>query len=187
MDWAVVSGGNFHGETTGTIADVLAIANAKIALTMERQLTYLLNPFRNKGKFPVYLVADPKKAGFHSGFMITQYTANALAHKIAMLAHPATAYNMTSANESEDVVSYGATAAQKLLEQMGLMEELLAIYLVTTAQAYSLVREQRSSKNQLCEELFAKIQGHIALPQTNDESFEEKYAAAMNMLKSASL
>jgi len=187
QDWIVVSGGNFHGETTGTIADTIAMANAKIALTMERQLTYLLNPFRNDGKLPIYLVADPKKAGFHSGFMITQYTGNALAHKISLLAHPASIYNMTSANESEDVVSYGATAAQKLLEQLGLMNELLAIHLVTTAQAYSLARKTKHAKNPLCEELFEKIQSKISFPQTEDESFEEKYTAAQNLLESGIL
>jgi histidine ammonia-lyase len=187
VDWAVISGGNFHGETSGTVADTLAIANAKIALTLERQLTYLLNPFRNGGKFPIYLVADPKRAGFLSGYMISQYTGNALAHKISLLAHPASTTNITSANESEDVVSYGATAAQKLLDQMQHMEELLAIHLLTTAQAYSLVREKRERRNPLCEEIFEKIQARIPFPQTEDESFDQKYAAALSLLESGIL
>ncbi len=42
--------------------------------------------------------------------MIPQYTANALAQKMAQLGMPASLFNITSANESEDVVSYGATA-----------------------------------------------------------------------------
>ncbi len=187
IDWAVVSGGNFHGETSATIADAIAIANAKIAWTIERQLTYLLNPFRNKNRFPVYLVADPKKAGFLSGYMITQYTGNALAHKIALLANPASIFNMTSANESEDVVSYGATAAHKLLDQMTLMNELLAIHLLTTSQAYSLSRKKQQVKNPLCEEIFEKIQSKISCPQTDDESFEERYAEALSLLESGVL
>jgi histidine ammonia-lyase len=186
-EWAVISGGNFHGETTATIADTIAIANAKIALTMERQLTYMLNPFRNKGKLPIYLVADPKNAGFQSGFMIAQYTGNALAHKISLLASPASIYNMTSANESEDVVSYGATAAHKLLDQMGHMNELLAIFLLEAAQAYALSRRKRKKKNALCEELFEKIQAEIPLPQTEDESFDQKYTAALSLLESGIL
>ena len=186
-NWAVVSGGNFHGETSGTIADTIAIANAKIALTLERQLTYMLNPYRNGKKLPIYLVADPKNAGFLSGFMITQYTGNALTHKISLLSHPASVINMTSANESEDVVSYGATAAHKLLNQIDHMNELLAIHLVTTTQAYSLVRKDRIDKNPLCEELFEKIHSQIPFPQTEDESFDKKYEAALKILDSGIL
>lgn len=187
MPWAVVSGGNFHGETSGTVADTLAIANAKIALTLERQLTYLLNPFRNGHKFPIYLIADAKKAGFHSGFMLTQYCGNALAHKISLLSHPASVLNMTSANESEDVVSYGATAAQKLLEQLDRMNELLAIHLVATTQAYSLVRKNRGDRNPLCEEIYENISSKIPFPQTEDESFDEKYKSALSILESGIL
>lgn len=60
--WSVISGGNFHGEYMTSAADCLCQANAKIALTMERQLTYVLNPARNKGKFPVYLITNPENA-----------------------------------------------------------------------------------------------------------------------------
>ncbi len=186
-DWVVASGGNFHGETTSTIADAIAIANAKIALTLERQLTYMLNPARNGKKFPIYLIANPKLAGFQSGFMITQYTANALTHKICLLANPASTTNLTSANESEDVVSYGATAAQKLLEQIELFEQLLAIHLLTTAQAYSLIRKTKENKNPFCEEIFAKIESKIPFPQIEDESFDHKYKVALSLLQSGSL
>ena len=48
--------------------------------------------------------------------------------------------NLTSANESEDIVSYGATACQRLLEQVGLLKELLSIYLVAVGQAYSIAQ-----------------------------------------------
>lgn len=36
VKWAVLSGGNFHGECIGTKADILRMCNAKIALTIER-------------------------------------------------------------------------------------------------------------------------------------------------------
>lgn len=185
--WVVASGGNFHGEASGTAADIFAIANAKIALTLERQLTFMLNPFRNEKKFPIYLVGNPKLAGFQSGYMISQYTGNALTHKISLLSHPATTTNLTSANESEDVVSYGATAAQKLLEQIDLLEQLLAIHLLTVSQAYSLVRKRKESRNPLCEEIFEKICSKIPFPQTEDESFDHKYQEALLLLRSGEL
>ncbi len=187
LDWAVISGGNFHGENAATIGDTIALANAKIALTLERQLTYALNPFRNQRRFPIYLVADPAHAGFHSGFMITQYTGNALAHKISLLAQPTSHMNITSANESEDVVSYGATSTQKMLSQIDLLNQLLAIHLVTTAQAYSIKRARFGATNELCETLFEKIQSHIDFPRLLDESFENHYATALSILDSGSL
>jgi histidine ammonia-lyase len=119
--------------------------------------------------------------------MITQYTGNALAHKIALLAAPASAYNMTSANESEDVVSYGATAAHKLLEQTELMNELLTIFLMTATQAYSIARLKIEKKNPRCEALFEKIRSKIPFPQMEDESFELKYQEALLLLESGIL
>src|SRR5690606_14891281 len=117
-----------------------------------------------------------------SGHMICQYTANSLAHKISLLAQPGSTINITSANESEDVVSYGATCAQKLLDQLQHFEELLAIHLVTVAQAYSLARKTQEEKNPLCEAIFAKIAERISLPCMADDSFEARYAIAQEIL-----
>jgi histidine ammonia-lyase len=184
LDWAVVSGGNFHGETSATVADILAITNAKVALTLERQITYLFNPARNGHKLPVYLIPDRRSAGYQSGFMITQYTANALAHKISLLAHPASAMNITSANEAEDVVSYGATAAHKLYDQAGLLEELLAIYLLASTQAYAIARQNQRQRNRACEDLYEFFAQHLQLPQMEDQSFDHKYRVALSLIQS---
>lgn len=184
LDWAVLSGGNFHGENLTAIADLICLSNAKLALTIERQMTYLMNPFRNKGKLPLYLIADPTAAGLSSGFMVTQYTANALAHKICLLAQPAGNSNITSANESEDVVSYGATACHKLLDQIALFEELLSIYLTACAQSYALVRQERKSKNAIVEKIFEIIQDEMEFPQTKDKSFDAKFQTAKELLMS---
>jgi histidine ammonia-lyase len=182
--WAVLSGGNFHGENLTSYADTIAIANAKIALTIERQLTYLLNPFRNKQKLPIYLIPDENKIGLKSGLMITQYTANGLTHKICLLAQPSSTMNLTSANESEDIVSYGATACQKLLKQIVYFKELLAIYLVTCAQAYSLAKKDSSIQNPLVEQIFSEIQEKMLFPITEDTSFDQKYRIAFDLLES---
>lgn len=185
--WAVISGGNFHGENLATTGDLLRMVNAKIALTLERQLTYLMNPARNKHRFPIYLIPKETLAGIHSGHMITQYTANALTHKIATLALPTTHMNITSANEAEDIVSYGATSAEKFLEQMDLLEELLSIYLVVTAQGYSIGRESLTIKNAKAEALFETIQEHLELPLKEDAPFEKRYEIASLLLKSGLL
>jgi histidine ammonia-lyase len=181
--WAVLSGGNFHGENLTTIADLIGLSNGKIALTIERQITYLMNPFRNKNKLPSYLVCDQKNVGLNSGFMILQYTANALAHKICLLGQPSGLANITSANESEDVVSYGATACHRLLQQLTHLEELVALFLVAVSQSYAMRRNEAKSRNEKVEALFECIQKAIPLPRKSDEPFDQLYQAALNILK----
>ena len=185
--WAVISGGNFHGEYMSTYADVMRMCNAKLALTIERQITYMLNPSRNKGKLPTYLIADPQKAGLYSGYMIAQYTANALVQKIAYLGNPVSTFNLTSANESEDVVSYGATSCQKLLEQIEFLNELLAIYLNVVMQAYAITRKNITDlpSHIFSEKLFSLIQNGMDLyqfPIDREEIFHKRYDLALKLL-----
>ena len=182
--WAVLSGGNFHGENLTCIADGISLANAKIALLLERQITYLLNPVRNKCGLPCYLIPDEENIGLKSGFMIPHYTANALVHKICLLAQPSSLMNCTSANETEDVVSYGATACHKLLDQLELMKQLLSIYLLTVSQAYSIIRNKIGKGNNLTEKTFLLINEHLDFPVKEENGFEEQYQKASDFLES---
>lgn len=185
--WSVLSGGNFHGENLTTIADGIALANAKIALTLERQLAYLLNPERNRCGLPCYLVPNGENLGLKSGFMIPHYTANALVHKICLHAQPSSLMNCTSANEAEDLVSYGATACHKLLDQIGLLKQLLVIHLLSTSQAYSLIRQKVASGNDLTEEIFSEIQNHLNLPLTEENGFKDEYSKTNKIIESDKL
>lgn len=188
--WDVLSGGNFHGEYCTTMADSMTMLNAKVALLLERQMTYLLNPSRNQHILPIYLIADVRNAGLLSGYMITQYTGNDLAQRIASLGVPASLYNLTSANESEDVVSYGSTACQKWLSQLNFFEDFLAVYLTQLMQAYAL-RRQNQTVNPLThsERLFHYIQEEMGIkhPYLQDQSFEMRYAAAKRLLHSSQI
>lgn len=188
--WVVLSGGNFHGECCVSVADSLNIANAKIALTMERQLIYLLNPDRNKKLLPAYLIANTKKMGLQSGYMITQYTANALAQKNCQLATPVSNFNLTSGNESEDVVSYGASAAQKLLVQLDLLHQLNTVYLTTVSQAYSLHRQgYQPNENLTSEKIFLEVQKQVGniFSTLNDVAFDNIYDNINFFLNSSNL
>ncbi len=186
-NWAVLSGGNFHGENLTTAADGIALANAKFALTIERQITYMLNSWRNRNYLPDYLIPNPDQAGLKSGFMIPHYTANAIVHKICLLAQPSSLMNCTSGNESEDIVSYGATACNKLLDQIKLVDEILVIYLLTALQAYSISRENLDIKNEIVEEIFQDIQDQISFPILNDEDFRQKYNIISTFISSGKL
>jgi histidine ammonia-lyase len=190
-----LSGGNFHGECLTTIADTICASNAKIAFTLERQIAYMLNPSRNKNQLPIYLIKDASQSGLESGYMITQYTANALAQRIAQLGTPTTIFNITSGNESEDIVSYGATAAERLLEQIQYLRELNAVYLTVAAQAYGITRAEHLSRGKaispklLAEQIFEKIQDFSdeQYPTTKEENFSNRYSQAMRVLDSGNL
>jgi len=174
--WAILSCGNFHGEYQAVAADAIATANAKIALTFERQITYCLNPKRNQFSLPCYLIKDASKKGLMSGLMITQYTANAVSQKIAQLGIPASIFNITSANESEDIVSYGATAGMRLLEQLEYMEQLNAIYATVVMQAYALKREEKQISSLLISEhIFILLQKKMenSFPILTDTAFDQ--------------
>ncbi len=186
-NWAVISGGNFHGENLTTYSDCIAIANAKMALTIERQIAYMLNPWRNSNHLPDYLISTTEDIGLKSGFMIPHYTANAIVHKICLLAQPSSLMNCTSANETEDVVSYGATACHKLLEQINLLEELITIHLLTSIQAYSISRKKYKSKNKVVEEIFCAVNEKIAFPINKDEAFQKKYEIISDFINSGQL
>lgn len=187
-EWAVLSGGNFHGENLTTSADGIALANAKIALTIERQITYMLNSWRNNGILPDYLITNSKESGLQSGFMIPHYTANSIVHKVCLLAQPSSLMNCTSGNESEDVVSYGATACHKLLDQISLMEQLLEIYLLTAFQAYSIFRENNNGfRNSMVERMFSSAQDQLAFPALKDESFGQRYDNISSFISSGKL
>lgn len=188
--WTVLSGGNFHGECLTTIADTICASNAKIAYTLERQITYMLNPDRNKKRLPIYLITNASQPGLLSGYMITQYTANALVQRIAQLGTPTTIFNITSGNEAEDVVSYGSTAAERLLEQLQYLRELNAIYLTVAVQAYSITRAAELSFGNtispqlLAEQIFEKIQDFTEeeYPTSKEENFERRYSQASKIL-----
>ncbi|MGE0631597.1 MAG: aromatic amino acid ammonia-lyase [Parachlamydiales bacterium] len=188
--WTVLSGGNFHGECLTTIADTICASNAKIAYTLERQISYMLNPYRNRNQLPIYLIPNAAKLGLQSGYMIAQYTANALVQRIAQLGVPTTIFNITSGNEAEDVVSYGATAAERLLEQLQYLRELNAIYLTVAVQAYSITRKEHLfpgkaiSPKLLAEQIFEKIQDitEEEYPTSKEENFERRYTQALKIL-----
>jgi histidine ammonia-lyase len=193
--WTVLSCGNFHGEYVTAVSDYLAFCNAKIALTLERQMTYMLNPDRNK-LLPTYLVYDKKNVGLLSGYMIVQYTGNALAQKIAHMANPFSSYNLTSGNEAEDVVSYGATSAMRLLEQIDMLHDLNTCYLALVLQAYSITRTNyikngitipQDLPTEKIYQLCMKELKPLDYPTVEDIPFDQIYAKLSNLLKTSQI
>lgn len=136
---AIMSGGNFHGQPLALHADFLAIAMAEIANISERR-TYLL--VSGQRGLPPFLAPQ---AGLNSGFMIAQYTAAAIVSQNKQYCTPASVDSIVSSNGQEDHVSMGANAATKLRRVILNVQRVLAIELLTAAQALELRRPHTSS------------------------------------------
>ncbi len=126
-----ISAGNFHGQPIALVADYVAIAVAELANIAERRLERLVNPHLNEG-LPPFLVQEK---GLHSGFMIVQYAAASLVSENKSLAHPASVDSIPSSGNQEDHVSMGTIAARKALSITKHTREVLAMELMTVAQA----------------------------------------------------
>lgn len=138
-DDLIVSGGNFHGQPLALTLDYLAIAMSEIANISERRTYQLISGQRN---LPLFLVKD---AGLNSGFMIPQYTAAGIVSENKQLCTPASVDSISSSNNQEDHVSMGANAATKCYRVVQNVEKVLAIELLSAAQALDFRRPLRSS------------------------------------------
>jgi histidine ammonia-lyase len=136
---AIMSGGNFHGQPLALHADFLAIAMAELANISERR-TYLL--VSGQRGLPAFLAPN---AGLNSGFMIAQYTAAAIVSQNKQYCTPASVDSIVSSNGQEDHVSMGANAVTKLRHVVQNVQRVLAIELLTAAQALDLRRPHKSS------------------------------------------
>ena len=125
----ILSGGNFHGQPLALAMDFAAIALAELASISERR-TYLL--LEGHDGLPKLLMQD---TGVNSGFMIPQYTAAALVSENKILCHPASVDSIPTSLGQEDHVSMGSISAFKLLEVLKNVEWVLAVELLTSAQA----------------------------------------------------
>src|SRR5262245_51723240 len=76
-----------------------------------------------------------RETGLNSGFMIPQYTAAALVSENKVLCHPASVDSIPTSLGQEDHVSMGSVSAVKLLAVLKNVETVLAIELLTAAQA----------------------------------------------------
>lgn len=138
-DDLIVSGGNFHGQPLAMALDYLAIAMSEIANISERRTYQLISGQR---KLPLFLVKD---AGLNSGFMIPQYTAAGIVSENKQLCTPASVDSISSSNNQEDHVSMGANAATKCFRVINNVERVLAIELLSAAQAIEFRRPATSS------------------------------------------
>ena len=126
----VLSGGNFHGLAVASALDFLAMIMTNVATMSERRIDRLVHPDFNQG-LPAFLSRDP---GVHSGFMMAQVTAAALASECKVLSHPASVDTIPTDGSREDVVPMAMGAAWKARRVVANVQRILAIELMCAAQ-----------------------------------------------------
>ena len=135
----IISAGNFHGQPLALSLDFLAIALAELGNISERRTYQLISGSRD---LPNYLVANP---GINSGLMIPQYTAASIVSQNKQLCTPASVDSIVSSNGQEDHVSMGANAATKAYRVVNNVYSILAIELITAAQALDFRKPLKTS------------------------------------------
>lgn len=135
----VISAGMFHGQPISMVMDYLGLALATLANVSERRIEQLVNP--DLSNLPAFLTPRP---GLHSGYMIAQVAAAALASENKIYAHPASVDTIPTSANQEDHVSMGVTAARKARVILENTEQVLAIELLCAAQAREFHPELRA-------------------------------------------
>jgi histidine ammonia-lyase len=162
----IVSGGNFHAEPLGIALDLVGIALADLGNMAERRIERLVNP--DLSGLPAFLA---REEGLHSGLMMCQVTAAALASENKVLAHPATVDTISTSAAKEDHVSMASWAARKAREIMENVEMILAIEILAACQALEFLQPIQPAPplQQVYERVRAKVPSlERDRPQTSD-------------------
>ncbi len=174
----IISAGNFHGQPLALALDFLAIALAEIGSISERRTYQLISGSRD---LPNYLVANP---GINSGLMIPQYTAASLVSQNKQLCTPASVDSIVSSNGQEDHVSMGANAATKAYRVVNNCYSILAVELITAAQALQFRRPLKTSP--ILENFTDTFRLHVPFIET-DRLLHDDLVKAENFLKGINL
>src|SRR6266513_3670567 len=172
----VISGGNFHGAPLAFAFDYAAIGIVDLMNMSERRIDRLVNPDKNEG-LSAFLARKP---GVESGFMIAQVAAASLVNEARVLAHPASADNITTSGGKEDHVSMGMTSALKLRSIVDLAENLLAIELLAAAQGLEYRRPLKAGRG--VERAFAAVR-KFAPPLTHDRALSGDIARVAEAIR----
>ncbi len=139
----VVSAGCFHGMPIAIPLDVAAISLCHIAGIAERRVYFLLSATDPQNPLPAHLSPTP---GLHSGLMIVQYAAAACVNEIATLSGPASVINIPTCAGMEDYNSMGPRSAAKARRALDLCTSVVAIELLTGAEAMERQRPLKSGR-----------------------------------------
>lgn len=128
----VFHGGNFHGDYVSLEMDKLKIVVTKLAMLMERQLNYVLNP-RLNDKFPPFV--NLGTLGLNLGMQGVQFTATSTTAECQTLSFPNYIHSISNNNDNQDIVSMGTNSALITAKVIHNAYEVMGIYFMALLQA----------------------------------------------------
>jgi histidine ammonia-lyase len=171
-----ISGGNFHGQPLAMALDYACLAAAEIGSISDRRIYLALEG--NSPGVPKLLMED---TGINSGYMILQYTTAALASENKGLCFPSSADSIPTSLGQEDHVSMGSISGRKALQVIENVEKILAIELLTAAQAFEFRKPMKSGI--LLEQVHKTVRKKVAFAE-KDRVFSKDIASGIAMIKS---
>lgn len=130
-------GGHFHGEYVAMAADQLRASVAKLMLLAERRTSFFLNEKRNRRWSPFLNLKTP---GLTLALQGLQFVATSTAAHGQSLAYPHRLHSISTNADNQDVVSMGTDSALLTMKAIEDAYIVLAIELITLAQATDSMR-----------------------------------------------
>ncbi len=159
----VLHGGNFHGDYIAAAVDQLKIGMVKLTLLSERRINFFLNNNVNK-HLPPFL--NLQKPGLTLALQGLQFVATSTTAQNQTLAFPHSIHSISTNADNQDVVSMGTDAALMTAKVVENAFAVMAIELVTLAQAVDVLgvadRLSKSSR-----ELFEAIR--VRMPAIRED------------------
>ena len=174
-----IEGGNFHGQSMALAMDFMSIALSELANVSERRTERMVNGALSG--LPRFLAI---KGGLNSGLMIAQYTAASLVSENKVLAHPASVDSIPTSANQEDHNSMGSIAAQKCYKIMQNLENVLAIELLTAAQAIEFLKPLKCGDG--TNVIYKKIR-EVVSPLKDDRVLYDDIKKVLQLVKDDSL
>lgn len=178
-DDLTISGGNFHGQPLAMALDYAALAASELGNISDRRIYLSLEG--NSPGLPKLLMNN---TGINSGYMILQYTTAALASENKSLCFPASADSIPTSLGQEDHVSMGSISARKTLQIIENLEKILAIELLTAAQAFEFRKPLKSGI--LLDQVHKYLRTKVTFAD-NDRVFADDINIAIDIVKEGAI
>ncbi|MEX0291528.1 MAG: histidine ammonia-lyase [Flavobacteriaceae bacterium] len=174
-----ISGGSFHGQPLAMALDYACLAAAEVGNISDRRIYLALEG--NSPGVPKLLMED---TGINSGYMILQYTTAALASENKGLCFPSSADSIPTSLGQEDHVSMGSIAGRKALQVIENVEKILAIELLTAAQAFEFRKPMKSGV--LLDEIHKEVRKKVTFAE-KDRVFSDDIEKGIQLIKNRTI
>ncbi len=174
-----ISGGSFHGQPLAMAIDYACLAASEIGNISDRRIYLALEG--NSPGVPKLLMEN---TGINSGYMILQYTTAALASENKGLCFPSSADSIPTSLGQEDHVSMGSIGGRKALRVIENVEKILAIELLTAAQAFEFRKPLKSGI--ILDEIYKEIRTKVSFAE-KDRVFADDIEEGIKIIKNRTI